>query len=158
MNTTKYKACRYPKDKYFALYGVFQELRISFDITPPMYNDQTDAEIMRAVMVACLKHDGNLGALHLCRLAEPYISSYDFIRTRQDSFSGPRIQIRSSWPYNTIRDLGIGLECGSQDFRTSHRPWICRFHCRPLAGTPTEFQSISVLVEKLHYAVDSGFW
>jgi hypothetical protein len=86
MNATRYKACKYPKDKFFALYGVFQELRISFDITPPMYNNQTDAEIMRAVMVACLKHDGNLDALRLCRLAEPYISSYDFVRTRQDPY------------------------------------------------------------------------
>lgn len=85
MNATRYKACKYPKDKYFALYGVFQELQISFDITSIMYK-QTDADIMRAVMVACLKHDGNLNALNLCRLAEPYISSYVFVRTRQDPY------------------------------------------------------------------------
>jgi Heterokaryon incompatibility protein (HET) len=86
MNATRYKACKYPKDKFFALYGVFQELQISFDITPSMYNDRTDADIMRAVMVACLKHDGNLDALRLCHLAEPYISSEDFVRTRQDPY------------------------------------------------------------------------
>jgi hypothetical protein len=96
MNATRYKACKYPKDKYFALYGVFQELGMSFDITPTIYNDQTDAEIMRAVMVACLKHDGNFDVLHLCRLAEPYISSYDFVRTRQN-------------PYDSLSTAAFGM-------------------------------------------------
>jgi hypothetical protein len=104
MNATRYKACKYPKDKFFALYGVFQELGISFDITPSMYNKYSDSQIMKAVMLACVKYDGNLDILRLGQLADPYLSSNDFIRTRQDPYDS-----FSTAVFGMTRRLGGGL-------------------------------------------------
>ncbi|KAI9148168.1 Heterokaryon incompatibility protein [Paramyrothecium foliicola] len=104
MNATRYKGCKYPKDKFFALYGVFQELGISFDIDPSMYHSHSDVDIMKVIMLRCLQHDGNLDALRLCQLADPYLSSDDFVRTRQDPYDS-----FSTAVLGMTRRLGRGL-------------------------------------------------
>jgi len=86
MNSTRYKACKYPKDKFFALYGVFQELGIPCSVTPSVYHSRSDADILKAVMLFCLELEGRFDVLCLSQLGEPYHPSDDFVQTRQDPY------------------------------------------------------------------------
>ncbi|RYP91872.1 hypothetical protein DL770_001994 [Monosporascus sp. CRB-9-2] len=73
MNAMRFKACRDPKDRFFSLYGVFQELDIAHDIPISMWS-QTDAHVFKAVTLACFKLDGNLNAIRLAQLSDPRIT------------------------------------------------------------------------------------
>lgn len=57
MHAMRFKSCRDARDKFFALYGVFQELEINHGI-PISAWDKSDAEVFEAVARACIKLDG----------------------------------------------------------------------------------------------------
>lgn len=61
MHSMRFKSCRDAKDKFFALYGVFQELGIDHGI-PISAWDNSDAEVFEAVARSCIRLDG-LGVL-----------------------------------------------------------------------------------------------
>ena len=64
MNAICFKACRDPKDRFFLLYGVFEELEIDYSIPLSMWT-RPDVEVFTAVALACFKLGGNLNALRL---------------------------------------------------------------------------------------------
>lgn len=57
MHAMRFKSCRDAKDKFFALYGVFQELEIDHGI-PISAWDKSDAEVFETVARACIRLDG----------------------------------------------------------------------------------------------------
>lgn len=64
MHSMRFKACRDAKDRFFSLYGVFEELGIDHGISISTWT-QTDSEVFRAVALACFKLEGHLGPLRL---------------------------------------------------------------------------------------------
>ncbi|KAK4098577.1 hypothetical protein N658DRAFT_488294 [Parathielavia hyrcaniae] len=89
MDAMRWKACREPKDRFFSLYGVFQELGIAHGI--PLSQWRTgDAQVFRAVAMACFKLDGNLDVLRLSQLSEPYSRLTDslLITARRNPYDG----------------------------------------------------------------------
>ncbi|KAK3360491.1 heterokaryon incompatibility protein-domain-containing protein [Lasiosphaeria hispida] len=89
MNSMRFKACRDPKDRFFSLYGVFQELEVDHDIPISMWA-QTDAQVIKAVAQACFKLDGNLDAIRLAQLPDPYLRLSDnlLISARRNPYDG----------------------------------------------------------------------
>ncbi|KAH7008941.1 heterokaryon incompatibility protein-domain-containing protein [Ilyonectria destructans] len=89
MNYMRFKACRDPKDRFFSLYGVFQELEIDHDIPISMWA-QTDAQVFKAVALACFKLDGNLDAIRLAQIPDPYLRlSYSLLLpARRNPYDG----------------------------------------------------------------------
>lgn len=89
MNSMRFKACRDPKDRFFSLYGVFQELGIDHDIPISMWA-QTDAQVFKAVALACFKLDGNLDAIRLAQTPDPYLRlSYSLLLpARRNPYDG----------------------------------------------------------------------
>ena len=85
MKATRFKACKYPKDKFYALLGVFKELGIHHRVHASIY-DSPDSEIFRAIMLSCMEADGNLDALQLPQLPEPYLTHDDFLAFRHDPY------------------------------------------------------------------------
>lgn len=89
MNSMRFKACRDPKDRFFSLYGVFQELEIDHGI-PISTWAQTDAQVFKAVALACFKLDGNLDAIRLAQMPDPYLRlSYSLLLpARRNPYDG----------------------------------------------------------------------
>lgn len=89
MNAMRFKACRDPKDRFFSLYGVFKELEIDHGIPLSMWT-RPDAEVFTAVALACFKLDGNLNALRLAQLPDPYLrlSDHLLVSARRNPYDG----------------------------------------------------------------------
>lgn len=89
MHSMRFKACRDAKDRFFSLYGVFEELEIDHGISISMWTE-TDAEVFRAVALACFKLERHLGALRLAQLPDPYIRLSDdlLLSSRRNPYDG----------------------------------------------------------------------
>ncbi|KAK0671531.1 heterokaryon incompatibility protein-domain-containing protein [Cercophora samala] len=73
MNAMRFKSCQEAKDKFFSLYGVFKELEVDHGIPISMWTAATDAEVFKAVTLACFKLDRNLDAIRLAQQLDPYM-------------------------------------------------------------------------------------
>ena len=89
INAMRFKACRDPKDRFFSLYGVFEELDIDHGIPLSVWT-QTDAQVFSAVALACFKLDGTLDALRLAQLPDPYLRLSDnlLLSARRNPYDG----------------------------------------------------------------------
>lgn len=89
MHSMRFKACRDAKDRFFSLYGVFEELGIDHGISISTWT-QTDSEVFRAVSLACFKLEGHLGALRLAQLPDPYLRLSDdlLLSSRRNPYDG----------------------------------------------------------------------
>lgn len=89
MNSMRFKACRDAKDRFFSLYGVFEELGIDHGISISTWT-QTDSEVFRAVALACFKLGGHLGPLRLAQLPDPYLRLSDdlLLSSRRNPYDG----------------------------------------------------------------------
>jgi hypothetical protein len=68
MQATRLRACSNAKDKFFALYGIIQELEIKHTVDASRYAEMTVTELFQAVFESCAILDGNLSVLRLCQV------------------------------------------------------------------------------------------
>jgi hypothetical protein len=68
MQATRLRACSDAKDKFFALYGVFQELEIQHTVDASRYAEMTVNDLFQAIFESCALLDGNLNILRLCQV------------------------------------------------------------------------------------------
>jgi hypothetical protein len=126
MAATRFKACTLPKDKFFALYGVLQELEIPHKLSTSMYS-QSEAEIFRAVFDSCTALDGNLDALRFAQSSEDYLSHDDFLTTRNDRYDSFGTAVFSACNRTVTQTrnvlLGKGLDRVPR-WRTDIPSWI----------------------------------
>lgn len=89
MQAMRFKACRDAKDRFFSLYGVFEELEIGHGISISTWTE-SDAEVFRTVALACFKLEGHLGALRLAQLPDPYLRLSDdiLLSSRRNPYDG----------------------------------------------------------------------
>ncbi|KAH7075155.1 hypothetical protein FB567DRAFT_610726 [Paraphoma chrysanthemicola] len=90
MHATRSKGCSWPKDKFFALYGVLKELGIQHKVDVPRYSTLTEEEVYLQVLQSCFANDRSLDALRFSRSIEHYADHNDFWKARPepcDSFA-----------------------------------------------------------------------
>jgi hypothetical protein len=85
MRATRFKACSLAKDKFFALYSVFEELQIPHKVDISKYADMTEHECFMAIFDSCAESDTSLDILKLAQSAEGYIGPLDFGAKRLDT-------------------------------------------------------------------------
>jgi len=85
MSATRFKACNLPKDKFFALYSVLQELGFPHKLLTAIYY-QSEADIFRVVHESCTTLDENWDVLRLAQSLARYLSYDDFLRSGKDAY------------------------------------------------------------------------
>lgn len=86
MRATRFKACSLAKDKFFALYGVFEELEVPHKVDISRYTEMTEAEVFLAVFESCVAFDNSLDVLRLAQSPDGYVGHDDFWTKRQDPY------------------------------------------------------------------------
>ncbi|KAK1830705.1 heterokaryon incompatibility protein-domain-containing protein [Podospora conica] len=113
MHAMRFKGCRDPKDRFFSLYGVFEELGIDHGIPISMWT-QPDANVFRAVALACFKLDGHLGALRFAQQSDPYLRLSDdvLLSARRNPYDGllSSVFAMSGRVFSVARNLKAGRE------------------------------------------------
>ncbi|KAF2122017.1 heterokaryon incompatibility protein-domain-containing protein [Lophiotrema nucula] len=86
MQATRFKACSLAKDKFFALYGILQELGISHKVKVVKYATMTEAEVYLQVFLSCFVNDKSFDALRCARTAEHYTGHNEFWMARPEPY------------------------------------------------------------------------
>lgn len=82
MQATRFKACSLAKDKFFAIYGVLQELGISHKVDLERYATMSESEVYFQLFLSCFADDKNFDILRCARTVESYTSHDEFWMSR----------------------------------------------------------------------------
>jgi hypothetical protein len=80
MQATRLRACSDAKDKFFALYGIFQELEIQHTVDASRYAEMTVNDLFQAIFESCSLLDGNLDILRLCQVCH---TAFQFLTSEE---------------------------------------------------------------------------